>query len=109
MRLLGSTKNKITKDENGKDMPHLEIVLLHCNVVKTDYQNNWRVLYSFALNESCGQLLDILPKNFLFLKTFNSEFSQWFTDQYSKRIDIEDKVNITLVIKHSAKYKTYAL
>ena len=25
IKLLGSTKNKITKDKNGKDVPHLEI------------------------------------------------------------------------------------
>ena len=36
MKLLGSTKNKITKDKNGENVPHLEItevVLVHCNIV----------------------------------------------------------------------------
>ena len=36
MKLLGSTKSKITKDKNGKNVHHLEItgvVLIHCNVV----------------------------------------------------------------------------
>ena len=40
MKLLGSTKNKITKDENGENVPHLEIteiVLVHCNIVNNDY------------------------------------------------------------------------
>ena len=104
MKLLGSTKSKITKDENGENVPHLEIievVLIHCNIVSNDYHQNSRVLYTFVLNKSFGQLLDILLKNLIFLKTFNSEFSYigiWFTDQNSKPLEIEDKINITLVI-----------
>ena len=41
MKLLGSTKSKITKDKNGENVPHLEIVevvLVHCNLVNNDYQ-----------------------------------------------------------------------
>ena len=41
MKLLGSTKSKITKDESGENVPHLEItevVLINCNIVKNDYQ-----------------------------------------------------------------------
>ena len=104
MKLLGSTKSKITKDENGENVSHLEItevVLIHCNIVNNDYQQDSRVLYTFVPNKSFGQLLDISPKNFLFLKTFDSEFSYievWFTDQNSKPLEIEDKINITLVI-----------
>ena len=43
MKLLGSTENKITKDKNGKNVPHLEItkvVLVHCNMVNNDYQQD---------------------------------------------------------------------
>ena len=43
MKLLGSTKNKITKDENNKNVPHLEItqvVLIHCSIVNIDYQHD---------------------------------------------------------------------
>ena len=43
MKLLGSTENKITKDKNSKNVPFLEImevVLVHCNIVKNDYQND---------------------------------------------------------------------
>ena len=55
----------------------------------------------FVPNKSFGQLVDILPKDFIFLKTFNSVFpyiEEWFTDQNSKLTEIEDKINITLVI-----------
>ena len=44
MKLLGSTENKITKDKNGKNVPHLEIaevVLVHCNMVNNDYQHDY--------------------------------------------------------------------
>ena len=62
MKLFGSTKSKITKDKNGENVPHLEItevVLIHCNIVNNDYQQDSRVLYTFVPNKSFGQLLDI--------------------------------------------------
>ena len=77
MKLLGSTKSKTTKDENGENVPHLdftEIVLIHCDLLNNDYQQDSRVLYTFVPNKSFGQLSNISPKNFIFLKTFNSEF-----------------------------------
>ena len=77
MKLLGSIKNKVTKGENGGNRPHLEIievVLVHCNIVNNDYQQDSRVLYTFVPNKSFGQLLDILPKHFIYLKTFDSGF-----------------------------------
>ena len=82
-------------------MPHLEItevITIHCNILNNDYQQDSRVLYTFIANKSFGQLLDISPKNFIFLKTFDSEFSYievWCTDQNSKPLEIEDKINIT--------------
>ena len=90
MKLLGSTKSKITKDENGENVPYLEItevVLVHCNIVNKDYQQDARVLYTFVPNKLFSQLLDISSKYFISLKTVNSEFScieVWFTDQNSK-------------------------
>ena len=59
MKLLGSVKNKITNDKNGENVPHLEIaevVLVHCNVVNNDYQQDSRVLYTYVPNKSFGQL-----------------------------------------------------
>ena len=67
MKLLESTKSKITKDENGENVPHLEIneiVLVHWNIVNNNYLHDSRVLYTFLSNESLGQVLDIsTPKN----------------------------------------------
>ena len=65
------------------------------------YQQDSRVLHTFVPHKSFGQLLNNSPKNFIFLETFNSEFSYvevWFTDQNCKPLEIEDKTKITLVI-----------
>ena len=105
MKLLGSTKNKITKNENGENVPHLEItevILVHCNMVNNDYQHDSRVLYTFVSNKSFGSLLDFSSSNHIFLKTFNSEYDEivvWFIDQNSKPLEIEDRINLTMVIK----------
>ena len=75
MKLLGSTKSKITKDENSEHLPHLEItevVLIHLDIVNNNYQQDSRVLYTFVPNKSLGQLLDISTNKFIFLKTFKS-------------------------------------
>ena len=75
MKLLGSTKSKISKDGNGENVPHLEIfevVLIPCNVVSNDYQHDSRVLYTFVPNKSFDQVLNISPKNVIFyILTFN--------------------------------------
>ena len=77
MKLLGSTESKISKDKNGESIPHLEIVelvLIHCNLVNNNNQQNSRILYTFVPSKPFGSLLEILPPNHIFLKTFNSEF-----------------------------------
>ena len=54
MKLLGSTGNKITKDKNGENVPHLEItevVLVHCNIVNNDYQQDLEsYIHLFQIN-----------------------------------------------------------
>ena len=67
MKLLGSTERKITKDKNGENVPHLE-------VVNNDYQQDSRILFTFVLNKTFDSLLEISPTNHVFLNTFNSEF-----------------------------------
>ena len=105
MELLGSTENKITKGKNGENVLHLEIaevVLVHCNIVNNDYQQDSRVLYTFAPNKPFGSLLEISPTNHIILKTFISEFRTievWFKDQNSQPLIIEDRINLTLVIQ----------
>ena len=79
-----------------------EAVLVHCNIVNNDYQQDSRVLYTLVPNKSFRNLLEISPTNHIFLKTFNSEYNEiivWFTDQNSKQLEIEDRINLTMVIK----------
>ena len=105
MKLLGSTENKITKDKNGENVPHLEItevVLVHCDIVNNNYQQDSGVLYTFVPNKPFGSLLEVSPTNHIFLKTFNSEYDEikvWFTDQNSQELEREDRINLTKVIK----------
>ena len=78
IKLLGSTKSKITKDQNGENVPHLEInelVLIYCNIFNNDYQQYSRVLCTFVPHKSFGQSLNISPKNFIFfLKLLTQNF-----------------------------------
>ena len=105
MKLLGSTESTITAEKNGENVPHLEVVelvLIHCNIVNNSYQRNSRILYTFVPNKPFGSLLEISPSNHIFLKTFNSEFQEikvWFTYQNNNPLEVEDKINITLIIK----------
>ena len=111
MKLLGNTENKITEDKNGENVPKLEIAevaLVHCNIVNNDYQQDSRVLYTFVPNKPFDSLLEISQMKHIFLKTFNSEFQEiivWFTDQNSKPLEIEDRINLTMAIKWSIYYK----
>ena len=90
MKLRRSFKRDIAKDKMGENVPHLEItkvVLIHCHIA-----NN-------VPNKLFGQLLDLSPKNFISLKTFNSKCSYievCFTDQNSKVLKIEVKLNCKL-------------
>ena len=102
MKLLGSIKNKITKDESSENVPHLEItevVVVHYDIVNNDYQEDPRDLYRFVPRKPLGCLLEISPTNYIFLKTFNLEYGEikvWFTDQNSQPLEIED---LTMVNK----------
>ena len=80
-------------------------------MVNNDYQQVSRVLYTFVPNKPFDTFLDISPTNHIFLKTFNSEHNEievWFTDQNSQPLEIEDKINLTMVIKWSIYYKSKA-
>ena len=73
--LLGSNKSKITKNENGDNVRHLEItevVLVHCNIVDNNYQPNSKVLYKFIPNKSLGRLFNItyFTQKFYVFKNF---------------------------------------
>ena len=97
MKLLERAKYKMTQNENGENLPYLEITEVetaHYIIVSNDYQPNSTVLFTSASHKLFGNLLHISPKNFKFLKTFDSKFSYievWSTDQNSKPLEIVDK------------------
>ena len=69
MKSLGSNKNKITKDKNRENVSHYKIanvILVSCNIVNKNYQQDLRDFFTFVPNKLLGQLLDMSPKNFTF-------------------------------------------
>ena len=105
IKLLRSTKEKdVDKDkgsENVTKSESVEVVLVHYNLVKNDYQHTSKVLFIFVPNKQFGQLINISPHSLTMMNTVNTEFSSvevWFTDQVSKTLKIEDNVNLTLII-----------
>ena len=77
-------------------------MLYQFNMLNNDYQQDSRVLYTFVPNKPFSSLLEISPTNHIFLKTFNIENNEiivWFTDQNSIPLEIEDRINLTMVIK----------
>ena len=79
----------------------VEVVLVHCNLVKNDYQHTPKVLFSFVPNKQFGQLINISSHSLTMMNTVSTEFSfaeVSFTDQASKALEIEDNVNSTLII-----------
>ena len=105
MKLLGSTKQDVDQDKNGEDVTNLEsveVVLVHCNLVNTNYQQALKVLFTFVPNKQFGQLMTIAPHSLTIINTTNTEFSSielWFTDQDSKPLEIGDNVNMALIIR----------
>ena len=103
-KLLGSTKKDTDKDKDGEIVPKLEsieVVLVHCNLAKNDYQHRSKVLFTFFPNKQFGQLINISPHSLTMMNTVNTEFSfveVWFTDQATKALEIKDNVNLMLII-----------
>ena len=104
LKLLGSSKKVINKNKDGEMVPRLEVVevvLVHCNLVNSSYQQASKALFTFVQNKKFGQLIAITLHSPAMLKTTNAEFSFieiWFTDQNNRPLYIDDNVNITLMI-----------
>ena len=104
MKSIEKGKKDSEKDKEGENVPKLEyveVVLVHCNLVKNDYQHASKVLFSFIPNQQFRQLINISPHSLTMMNTINTEFSfveVWFTDQVSKALETEDNVNFTIII-----------
>ena len=76
-KLLGSTKKDVDSDKNNENVPKLEsveVVLVHCNLVKNDYQHTSKVSFSFVPNKQFGQLINISLHSLTMMNTVNTEF-----------------------------------
>ena len=97
MKLFGSSKKLVNKTKNGKNVRSLEaveVVLVQCNLVDRQYQKKSEVLYAFMPTRSCAYLLNVEPSNFVFLKSYNTEFDEIiiiFTEENGRPLGIEDK------------------
>ena len=104
MKLLRSAKKDVDQDKDGEDVPKLEsveVALVHCNLINNNYQQLFKVLFTFVPNKQLGQLITITPHSPTMLKITNAEFSfieVWFTDQNNRALEREDNVNSTLII-----------
>ena len=75
MKLLGSTRKDNDADKNGENVSKLEsaeVVLVHCNLVKNDYQHTSKVLFGFVPNKQFGQLINISPHSLTMMNTVNT-------------------------------------
>ena len=105
MKLLGSAKQDVDQDKDREDVTNLEsveVVLVHFNLVNSNYQQALKVLFTFVPNKQFGQLFTIAPHSLTILNTTNTEFSSielWFTDQDRKPVEIEYNANMALIIR----------
>ena len=116
MKLLGSTKTKITKNKNGENAPYLKLLKLYQYIVIL-------LIIISKIQESCAHLFltnrlvsyQIFHPKILLLNTFDSEFSYIkvsFTEQNSKSLEIECNLSgkySQKLIDHANQYATDAL
>ena len=104
IKLFCSTEKLIDKTKNWENVPSLgvvEVVLVHFNLVDNQYQRKSEVLYTFTPSKSYAYLLNVEPRNLVFLKTYNTEFDEiiiTFTSQNGKLLEIKYKITLTLLI-----------
>ena len=104
IKLFCSTEKLIDKTKNWENVPSLgvvEVVLVQCNLVDYQYQRKSKVLYTFTPSKSYAYLLNVEPRNLVFLKTYNTEFDEiiiTFTSQNGKLLEIKYKITLTLLI-----------
>ena len=92
---------QIKKSENVPKLKSAEVILVHCNLVKNDYQHTSKLLFSFVPNKQIGELINISPHSLTMMNTVNTEafVDVWFMlDHVRKALEIEDNVNLKLII-----------
>ena len=75
MKLSRSSKKYADQDKSGENVPKLEsaeVLLVHCNLVNNNYQQAFKVLFTFVSNRQFGQLINISPHSLTILNTSNA-------------------------------------
>ena len=94
MKLLGIGIKKVDKNKDEEKITKLEsveVVLVHCDLVKNDYKHTTKVLFTFVPNKEFGQLINISPHSLTMMNTVNTEFSSaevCLTDQLVKNLKL---------------------
>ena len=61
MKLVGSTKKLSYENKDTENVPKLhsvEVVLVHCTLIKNNCQHTSKVLFTFVPNKQFGQLIN---------------------------------------------------
>ena len=87
---------KVKMEKVHQKLESVEVVLVHCNLIKNDSQHASNILFTFVPNKQFGQLINILPYSLTMMNTINTEFS--FGVEVSQALEIKDNVNLTIII-----------
>ena len=87
---------KVKMEKVHRKLESVEVVLVHCNLIKNDSQHASNILFTFVPNKQFGQLINILPYSLTMMNTINTEFS--FGVKVSQALEIKDNVNLTIII-----------
>ena len=75
IKFLGTGKKDVDESEEGKNIPKLEsveLILVHCNLVKYGYQHTWKVLFTLIQNKQFGELIKISPHSLIMMNTIHT-------------------------------------
>ena len=92
MQLLGSSKKDVDQHKDGEIVPKLEtveVVLVNCNLVNSNYQQASKVLFNFVPNKQFGQLITITRHSLTMLKTTSAELhfkNKWSVNKKCRRL-----------------------
>ena len=87
---------KVKMEKVHQKLESVEVVLVHCNLIKIDSQHAPKILFTFVPNKQFAQLINILPYSLTMMNTINTEFS--FGVEVSQALEIKDNVNLTIII-----------
>ena len=102
LKLFGSTKKVIDKIKNGENVPCLEVagaILVQCMAININ--KSLRHYIFFSPSKSCAFLLNVETNNLVFLKSYNTGFSDviiTFTSQNRRLLEMNDKFSLALLI-----------